>query len=136
MSNRLLVGNLVTFSETSAIDDSQPQIGVILKIHENDEVDVAVPNSNPAIRYLPKIADISSIQKVTRQMVTNGTITQDQYDKGREFEIEMEDEMVTSTNDNVIKRATGGSKRRRRVKRSTKRRRRSSQKRRRRTMRK
>jgi hypothetical protein len=136
MSDRLLVGDLVTFNETNTIDDSQPQIGVILKIDENDEVDVAVPNSNSTIRYLPKIADISSIQKVTRQMVTNGTITQDQYDKGREFEIEMEDEMVTGTNDNVIKRATGGSKRRRRGKRSSKRKRRSSQKRRRRTMRK
>ena len=127
MSNILHVGQLVSFIETDAIDDSQLQIGVILNISQDGEVDVAVPYSNPAIRYLPKIADVSSIKEVTRQMVTDGQITQEQYKKGRQFHNEMENEIDPATNDRLIKRITGGSKRRR-GKRSTKRRRRSIKK--------
>jgi hypothetical protein len=130
MSNILRVGQLVSFIETGAIDDSQFQIGVILNISQDGEVDVAVPYSNPAIRYLPKIADVSSIKEITRQMVTDGQITQEQYNKGLQFHNEMENEIDPATNDRLIKRLTGGSKRRR-GKRSTKRRRRSIKKRRR-----
>jgi hypothetical protein len=131
MSNILSVGQLVSFSETDAIDDSQFQIGVILNIREDGEIDVAVPYSNPAIRYLPKIADVSSIKEVNLQMVTDGQITQEQYKKGRQFQNEIENEIDPATNDRLIKRITGGSKRRRRGKRSTKRRRRATKKRRR-----
>jgi hypothetical protein len=131
MSNILRVGQLVSFIETGAIDDSQLQIGVILNISQDGEVDVAVPYSNPAIRYLPKIADVSSIKEVNLQMVTDGQITQEQYKKGRQFQNEMENEIDPATNDRLIKGITGGSKRRRRGKRSTKRRRRATKKRRR-----
>ena len=130
MSNILRVCQLVSFIETGAIDDSQLQIGVILNISQDGEVDVAVPYSNPAIRYLPKIADVSSIKEVTRQMVTDRQITEAQYNKGRQFQNEMENEIDPATNDRLIKRITGGSKRRR-GKRSTKRRRRATKKRRR-----
>jgi hypothetical protein len=126
-SYRFSIGDLVKVNDATAYN-----FGVVLQDERNDRYRIAkrYDDDDSSQEYIEADIDVGSLEPLKQKMVTDGVITQEQYDEAVQFKKAME-EKKNGVGDWLVKRNTGGSKRRRKGKRSTKRRRRATKKRRR-----
>jgi hypothetical protein len=121
---RFNVGDLVKVN-----DATDYNFGVVLQDERNDGYRIAKRyDDDSSQEYIEADIGVASLEPLKQKMVTDGVITQEQYDEAVQFKKTME-EKKDGIEDWMIKRVQGGSKRRRR--RSTKRKRRATKKRRR-----
>jgi hypothetical protein len=125
---RFSIGDLVKVNDATAYN-----FGVVLQDENNDGYRIAKrydDDGDSSQEYIETDIGVGSLEPLKPKMVTDGVITQEQYDEAVQFKNRME-EKKDGIGDWLIKRNTGGSKRRRKGKRTTKRRRRATKKRRR-----
>ena len=106
MAHTIHVGDLVRANTNPNL--SEYNNGVVLEI-QGENVKIALPHSNRSIRYVTRRIGDAFVQPLTKKMVTDGVITEGQYNEAIQFRDEMEKE-IDSSGERVLGRVNGGRK--------------------------
>ena len=116
MEHTIHIGDLVRANTEPNTDPnlSKYEIGVVLDI-QGENLTLALPHlvihgENRSIIYYDRSIRDIFIKPLTKKMVTDGVITEDQYNEAIQFKQIMEEKKIDSSGERVLGRVKGGRK--------------------------